>query len=163
MGRKPCLLFKTLKYFASSILQGIMIRWIFIGQPSKKLPLICVRTKNMQVKPTIFPVILGVSTQFSLLIRPSMALSSRQEALFRCNTLLALDLSWNAFGDEVFGAIGAYVSQPHVHLRSLSLSNCSSAGTEGTDQDRQSEQVGSLGVLMCPDSSVFFIQVQTSP
>lgn len=62
------------------------------------------------------------------------------EALFRCNTLLALDLSWNAFGDEVFGAIGAYVSQPHVHLRSLSLSNCSSAGTEGTDQDRQSEQ-----------------------
>lgn len=35
MGRKPCLLFKTLKYFASSILQGIVIRWIFIGQPSK--------------------------------------------------------------------------------------------------------------------------------
>ena len=91
-----------------------------------------------------------------------MALSnSRKEALFRCNTLSALDLSWNAFGDEVFGAIGAYVSQPHVHLRSLSLSNCSSAGTEATDQDRQSEQVGGLGVLngvlMCPDRSLLFI------
>ena len=62
-----------------------------------------------------------------------------QETLFRCNTLSALDLSWNAFGDEVFSCIGAYVSQPHVHLKSLSLSNCSSANVDAAD-DRQGEQ-----------------------
>lgn len=62
------------------------------------------------------------------------------EALFRCNTLSALDLSWNSFGDEVFGAIGAYVSQPHVHLRWLSLSNCSSAGTEAMEDRHSAEQ-----------------------
>ncbi|CAJ1409660.1 unnamed protein product [Effrenium voratum] len=49
------------------------------------------------------------------------------EALFRCNTLTALDLSWNAFKDEVFVAIGSFVAASHVHLQSLAMSNCSSA------------------------------------
>ncbi|CAK9004364.1 unnamed protein product [Durusdinium trenchii] len=62
------------------------------------------------------------------------------ETLFRCNTLVGLDLSWNAFGDEVFGSVGTYVSQAHVHLRSLSMSNCSSANIDTTDLDRQGDQ-----------------------
>ena len=49
------------------------------------------------------------------------------EALFRCNTLTALDLSWNSFGDEVFVSIGNNVAHPHVQLRSLSMSSCSSS------------------------------------
>ena len=44
------------------------------------------------------------------------------ENLFGCNTLTALDLSWNSFGDEVFVALGTNVAHPHVQLRSLSLS-----------------------------------------
>eukprot|EP00439_Symbiodinium_sp_Y106_P028770 s6320_g3.t1 len=49
------------------------------------------------------------------------------DVLFGCNTLTALDLSWNSFGDEVFASIGTNVAHPHVQLRSFSMSSCSSA------------------------------------
>ena len=54
------------------------------------------------------------------------------DALFNCNTLTALDLSWNSFGDEVFASIGTNVAHAHVQLRSLSMSSCSSSDTSAS-------------------------------
>jgi len=52
------------------------------------------------------------------------------ETLFRCNTLTALDLSWNTFGDEVFISLGSSIAHPHVHLRSFLMSNCSTSNVD---------------------------------
>ena len=100
-----------------------------------------------------FFVALGEHSRVESLMLADIGLGSNPgakkclETLFKCDTLVDLDLSWNSFGDEVFGIIGAYVSQPHVHLKSLSVSNCSSANIDTNDLDRQGSQAKAFKAL----------------